>query len=342
MSDAGTSIFVGSIQGLLEALPSASRRVFLCDSNTEKYCFTRLGIQEEVVVIPSGEASKSMVTVQHVMKQLLDLEISRYDYLICLGGGVVTDLGGFVGTIFKRGIQVINIPTSLLGMVDAAVGGKNGVDFHSVKNAVGSFRWVNSIILPEFLDSLPWIEVQNGFMEMMKHGLIASRKHFEDCVILWNQKALPSKDLIKESINIKTDHCLQDFRDSGLRNRLNFGHTVGHAIEGLALEKGIALSHGKAVGLGMMVEAQLSVIKTGLSSEECSRIQMTLESLARETDFKPFEASEVLRFARSDKKNHQRNVLNFVGLKTVGEAVHGQLCTETEFTEALKVIGIYD
>ena len=343
MSDLGAPIFVDSIQDLLKAIPSSSKRVFLCDSHTKEACFDRLQIKEDVIVIQAGEENKNMATVEHVIQELLNLGLGRKDYLICLGGGVVTDLGGFTGNIYKRGVQILNIPTSLLGMVDAAIGGKNGIDFRSIKNLLGTFNWVDSIIFPGFLETLSWSEIQNGYMEMIKHGLIASEKHYHKTVALWKAKELPTIETVRESIHIKTMHCMEDFKDLGMRNRLNFGHTVGHAIEGVALEKGQFISHGLAVGLGMMVESQLSLIKTNLSSEENRNIHSVLEPLKDEVDLTSISCSDILRFAQKDKKNSSESAsINFVGLTRIGEARQNQWCTSKELKEALKIIDLHD
>src|SRR5690606_32032729 len=184
------------------------------------------------IEIPSGEENKVIEIAIQVWESMADLNASRKSLMVNLGGGMVTDIGGFIASTFKRGIDFVNVPTSLLSMVDASVGGKTGIDLNGIKNAVGTFSMpVATFIFPGFLETLPKTEFRSGLAEMLKHGLIYNKNHWKKLIALENFTTASIGNLIEESVGIKKEVVEKDPFESGLRKILNFGHTVGHAAE---------------------------------------------------------------------------------------------------------------
>ena len=232
---------------------------FLVDNNSEKYCLDKIlnnhGFDYHIIAVEQGEENKSLSTCEKVWKELIELNFDRSSLLINVGGGVICDLGGFVASTYMRGIDFINIPTTLLSQVDASVGGKLGVDFQSLKNIIGIFREPNCVIVDtSFLNTLSEKELRSGFAEVIKHCLIrdkdmfdrVSKNHWSDNN--WNE-------IVKHSISIKSEVVSKDLKESGLRKILNFGHTIGHAIETTYLDKNNKLLHGEAIAIGMICES---------------------------------------------------------------------------------------
>ncbi|MCL4152909.1 UNVERIFIED_CONTAM: hypothetical protein GTU68_035655, partial [Idotea baltica] len=213
----------------------------------------------EIIEIESGEINKTIETCVGVWEALSELGADRKSILINLGGGVLTDLGGFVASTFKRGIAFINVPTTLLSMVDASVGGKTGVDLGSLKNQVGVINQpVMVLVIPDFLDTLEERQLESGFAEMLKHGLIKDRQYWDDLKMVSTLSEM--KDHILKSVEIKNEVVLIDPTEQGLRKILNYGHTLGHAIESyfLASQEKSTLLHGEAIAIGMITEGYLS------------------------------------------------------------------------------------
>lgn len=238
----------------------------LVDSNTNANCLTPVlqhietDIRIEILEIESGEQHKNLDTCASLWSALSELGTDRKSLMINLGGGVVTDLGGFVACCYQRGIDFINIPTTLLSMVDASIGGKNGVDLGLLKNQIGVIKTPKMVIVDtSFLNTLSSREMRSGLAEMIKHGLIANPKHYSD---LKNLSKLTLEDLdalIYDSILVKKHIVEQDPTEQNLRKTLNFGHTLGHAIESFYLnKKDQALLHGEAIAIGMILESYLS------------------------------------------------------------------------------------
>ena len=245
----------------------------------------------------------------------------RKSVLINIGGGVVTDLGGFVAATFKRGIDFINIPTTLLAMVDASVGGKTGVDLGNLKNQVGVIEQPKMVLIfPEFLNTLEERQLKSGFAEMLKHGLI-----MDD--VYWNHLCADSGDAyqqaeIKTSIKIKGAIVVQDPTEKNIRKKLNFGHTLGHAIESYFLKstERETLLHGEAIAIGMVLEAYLSHKLTGLSKIELDEIKRNFAKQYAPVKFSKLEIDTILELLKHDKKNAHGNI-NFVLLNSIGNAV---------------------
>lgn len=314
-----------------------SKLFILTDTNTYKHCLpyflTQLAteIEIEVVEIEPGEAHKTIETCIQLWHSLTELGGDRKSLLLNLGGGVITDLGGFVASTYKRGIDFINIPTTLLAMVDASIGGKNGVDLGTLKNQVGVINVPAAVLVdPIYLETMPANEMRSGLAEMLKHGLIFDKNYWEK---LQNLKQLTTEDLeqlIYESIVIKNAIVLQDPTENGIRKALNFGHTLGHAIESyfLANETKETLLHGEAIAIGMILESYLSLQKNFLKREEYDQIKTTLQSLYAAVVFSEKDIEKVMELLIHDKKNEHGTVqyalLNGIGKTNINQLVENE------------------
>lgn len=302
-----------------------SKLFFLVDSNTHQHCLPQLlqALEElpemEILEVEPGEETKSAEVLVQLWEALSALEADRQAMLLNLGGGVVTDLGGFLAGAYLRGIRFVNIPTSLLAMVDASAGGKNGINLGGLKNRVGLFLEPEAVfIFPEMLESLPARERLSGFAEMLKHGLIADADYWIRLKNFDINNHTPGLELLKRSVEIKQEIVAEDFRESGLRKILNFGHTLGHAIESHSHQTGHPLLHGEAIALGMMIELWLSHRFAGLSREETDQAMQSLRQIYPGLEM-GFAFEELLPFMRGDKKNLNQK-LSFSLLNEIGKA----------------------
>lgn len=314
----------------------------LVDSNTEKCCLPYflstcpLPDDIEVISMDAGEEHKHLNTCMGVWESLSELGADRKSLLLNLGGGVVTDLGGFVASTFKRGIDFINIPTTLLSMVDASVGGKTGVDLGPLKNQIGVINSPKMVIVDtHYLETLPGEEYRSGYAEMLKHGLIRDKKYWE---ILANYSALNTSDLkdhIHHSVGIKNEVVTEDPFEEGLRKILNFGHTLGHAVESFFLtEKNkTTLLHGEAIAIGMVLEAYLSHKLCGLTHEECNQIKETFKAIYPHVNITKQDIEAILALLIYDKKNSHGKV-KFVLLEAIGKPVLDVVIEENLLWEA--------
>ena len=304
---------------------SYSKIFVLVDENTEKNCLPIFNqeIKEEfnfkLLRITSGEINKNIDTCMQLWNALSDSVADRKSLLINLGGGVLTDLGGFVASTFKRGIDFINIPTTLLAMVDASVGGKTGVDLGVLKNQIGVINQPEMVLVaPKFLKTLEERQLQSGFAEMLKHGLIRSASYWAELKKLTDFESLDQ--LIHDSVIIKNEVVLKDPTEQHLRKTLNYGHTLGHAIEShfLESEHKETLLHGEAIAIGMILEAYLSMRLTGLSELALSDVSETFLSRYEKVEFSLEDVKTIISLLKFDKKNSHGNT-NFVLLKSIGE-----------------------
>lgn len=298
--------------------------LILVDENTHEHCLPILlgnletEIPFEIIEIEAGEELKNLETATQLWEILTEFEVDRKALLINLGGGVITDMGGFVASTYKRGIPFINIPTTLLGMCDASIGGKTGIDHQFLKNIIGTFAHPEQIfVYPEFLKSLPFADLRSGFAEMLKHGLIADEKHWDDLTAI--DSIMPENifPLINRSMNIKESVVKADFKEQNIRKTLNFGHTIGHAIESLFLEKGNPILHGEAVALGIICEAQLSFLENLISEETLNVVVDNITKYFPLLDIKAFQKSEILNLMQNDKKNDGGRI-NFSLIDSIG------------------------
>lgn len=280
----------------------------------------------ELIEIEPGEAQKTIASCVEIWEILNELGADKKSVLIALGGGVLTDLGGFVAATYKRGIDFIAIPTTLLGMVDAAIGGKNGVDLGALKNQIGVISAPKMVLIDvDYLNTLPQTELRSGLAEMIKHGLIYDKKYWELFQDLSQLDSDYLEVLLLRSIEIKNNIVLQDPYEKGLRKALNFGHTLGHAIEShfLAHPTHKPLLHGEAVAIGMQLEAYLSVQKGLLDWASYHEIKGCLQDLFEPVEFDEQAIEAIENLIRHDKKNEGGKVL-FVLLTEIGKATYNQ------------------
>ena len=299
----------------------------LVDTNTEKHClpiflnyFSNLK-QSPILKINAGEENKHLETCQDVWQELSDLGADRKSLLINLGGGVVTDLGGFVAAAFKRGIDFVNVPTTLLSMVDASVGGKTGVDLGGLKNQIGIITHPKMVVIDtQYLNSLPDNEYKSGYSEMLKHGIIQDKDYFKELSEFKSLKTGEIENYIHHSVEIKNAVVTQDLYESNLRKILNFGHTLGHAIETHSLTQAdkTNLLHGEAIAIGMITEAYLATQLSGLDIGEAEEIKKVFLSIFPKISFTKEDLSSIIELLRYDKKNSHGKV-KFVLLHHIGE-----------------------
>lgn len=306
---------------------SYSSIYILVDTNTHQFCskFLSEKIEAEVKIewieIEPGEEHKTISTCNEIWKTLSETGADRKSLLISLGGGIVTDIGGYVASCFKRGIDFVHIPTTLLGMVDAAIGGKNGVNLDSLKNQIGVIRPPKLVLVDVgYLSTLPQEEMRSGLAEMLKHGLISKADDFFafDDLSQFQIDKLP--ELIRDSIQIKTKIAEEDPFEEGLRMALNFGHTLGHAIESYHMESLLKtkLLHGEAVAIGMILALKLSVEVLELDQEKCDKASQVIRTYFKLVEFSEDDITKIKSYLKHDKKNSAGNI-NFVLLEDIGQ-----------------------
>lgn len=291
---------------------------FLADRHTAHHCLPRLVAEPmECHAFPAGEESKNPETLFDVLRWLSSLGCTRHSLLVNVGGGVVTDLGGFAAGIFKRGIRFVNVPTSLLAMVDASVGGKTGIDFNGCKNEVGVFACATHVIIaPTFLQTLDMENFLSGYAEMLKHSLLIGREAWQRHIaflgdFLSGRHAMHDSDvdgemlmpLIRESIAFKQRIVDEDPTESGIRKCLNLGHTLGHAIESLLLAKGHPVLHGYAVAWGLVACLYISAATEGLPTEILHSTAQCILEAYRRPDIVCDDYDAIHRLLLHDKKN---------------------------------------
>lgn len=261
-------------QHLAEALDLCphDRLFVLTDHHTRRLCWPQMPLlpalaQAIHITIPPTDTHKTLHTLQQVWTALQESGATRHSLMLCLGGGMVTDLGGFAAATFKRGMAFVHIPTTLLGMVDAAVGGKTGVNYGGLKNEIGLFAPARAVLLcTTFLRTLEWADLCSGYAEMLKHGLVSDQEHWAQVASYpLEQAPLDAlQPLVVKSVAVKQRIVAQDPTEQGIRKALNLGHTIGHALESLALGHGNPVPHGYAVAWGLVCELYLSLMHAGL------------------------------------------------------------------------------
>jgi 3-dehydroquinate synthase len=305
---------------------ASRKKVIFVDSNTNENCLPLLlnfvdGLENaEIIEIPAGEEFKTMDICFSVWESLTEYEFSRKDLFICLGGGMICDMGGFVAALYKRGMDCICIPPSLLAMVDASIGGKTGIDMGTFKNHLGVYSFPKKVFIDiQFLETLPLREMKNGFAEMLKHALIADKVHFKKLEnYVFDDLPIPA-EWIERSLRIKNEIVESDPTESGRRKLLNFGHTIGHAIESSLLKTENPMDHGLAVVHGILVEAKISELMEKISSEEFKQIEDCILNQYELVKFSATALDEWMQFLRQDKKRLD-NQLRFTLLTSIGSA----------------------
>lgn len=303
--------------------------VVMADQNTYTYCYDyvvsslELEIPPLVFTFPPGEKNKNLSTCQDAWNFLLQHQIDKNALVLNLGGGTVTDLGGFVAATYQRGIKYIHIPTSLLAMVDASVGGKTGIDFQGIKNQIGVVSLPQMVLIDTyFLNTLAKDQLHSGIAEVLKHGLIASESYWKKVT---SEKLDATTDwlpIVYQSVEIKNEIVSQDPNENSIRKYLNFGHTLGHAIEAFSLSQNqqYPLTHGHAVAIGLILAAYLSVKKLEFSETVVNQLVRTYHQYYSPIEFSKSDIEQVLEWMKYDKKNRNKQA-RFVLLKAVGQPV---------------------
>lgn len=299
--------------------------VALVDENTAKHCFPLLKnllpkLDFKLIEIPSGEKHKTMRTCQSIWQDMLFHNLDRNALCFNLGGGVIGDMGGFCASTFMRGIDFIQVPTTLLAMVDASVGSKLGIDFNGYKNMVGMFNDPDLIMIhPAFLKTLPRKELRSGFAEMIKHLLIADRDGWEELVALEDWKDWLTEEQIFHSIRLKKSIVEQDHFESSIRKGLNYGHSFGHAVESLGLRHSDfpSLRHGESIALGMVLENIISHEKGLLPKDELEEITSYIFEVFKAIPIPKHYWEDIFAFIVKDKKN-TIGVIKMALLRTIG------------------------
>ena len=327
----------------IENQKDITRICVLMDENTKNMCYPILlkncAILKDAILIEiaSGENFKTLETCKYIWDIFSFNKCDRNTLLINLGGGVICDLGGFTAATFKRGFSFINIPTTLLSMVDASAGGKLGLDYYNLKNQIGLFKNPTAIFVDlNFLRSLPKNELLSGFAEVIKHALIADYEYW-----LFLQKTpiglMKWKYLVMTSIKIKSNIVADDPLDNNQRKTLNFGHTVGHALESysLYLNNKTALLHGEAVAMGMIVESYLSYKKAGLSHLELDQITSFISSLYTLIKIPSESFNHIVDLMFNDKKNIN-GIIHCTLLNNIGSSSIDMPCSPKEIKTAFE------
>lgn len=320
-----------------------SKIFILTDENSKQHCLPLIlkGVRSlskaKIIEIQSGERHKNIETTQKIWLKLLEHNADRKCLLINLGGGVIGDLGGWAATTYKRGIDFIQIPTTLLAQVDASIGGKLGIDMWEFKNLIGAFHNPKAVfIFPELLNTLLKKEIKSGFAEIIKHGLIADAKYLDKILKTKISAKTNWEKLIIPSLKIKKSIVEKDPEEKNSRKVLNFGHTIGHAVESLSLKKDtIPLSHGEAIAIGMICELYLSHEHSNFSKSEMKGIVKYLFSIYGKYALSENYFPQLIQLMQNDKKN-ENGKINFSLLKDIGYPVIHQEIAPREIIASLQ------
>ena len=314
----------------------------LTDTNTREKCLPLLFESEKIrkghqITVQAGDAQKNIDSLQQIWRYLTENGATRKSLMINVGGGMITDMGGFAAATFKRGIDYINVSTTLLGAVDAATGGKTGINFLGLKNEIGAFYPAKKVLINvEFFRTLDDKNLRSGYAEMIKHALISSRKDLNDVleIDLGSIDFEKLNNLLIRNIEIKENIVAADPREQNLRKALNLGHTFAHALESLSYKTDNPVLHGYAVAWGMICELYLSHIKTGFPKDELMKMKYFIRENYGTYDCGCTDYSEILELMKHDKKNENREI-NFTLLAGVGEVKINQTATNEEIKESL-------
>lgn len=336
------SVTIAPIQeglGTFLAFKEYSKYVVIADNNTRKHCYPLLKPylpKHNLIVVPAGEQHKNLVTCERIWNEMTRLELDRHALVFNLGGGVIGDMGGFCAATYKRGIDFVQIPTTLLSQVDASVGGKLGIDFQGFKNHLGVFTQPKKVLIDaSFLQTLSYIELRSGFAEIVKHCLIADAAKWEEI----RKKDFEDQnwtDLIAHSVEIKKRIVTEDPTEKGLRKILNFGHTIGHAVETYFLSKPPKerLLHGDAIAAGMIMEAYVAFRKKLIDLQTLEQIEEFIFSVYGKVDLKMTDVPTVIQLAQQDKKN-KGGELRFSLLTGLGSCGFDIKVSPGEFQQAV-------
>ena len=317
-----------------------SKVICIVDDNTRSHCLPileqKIDRQVNVIIIKSGEKYKTIDTCTKIWKELMHLGADRYSLMITLGGGVVGDMGGFCASTYMRGISFLHVPTTLLSQVDSAVGGKLGVDLDGYKNMIGIILNPSAVyIFPEFINSLPNREIFSGFAEMIKHALISDINLWEEIKLINPLTHNNWKKDIFQSVNVKHKIVEEDPLEQSIRKKLNFGHTIGHAIESENLKKKFPLLHGEAIAIGIICESHISYQKELISLDCLNEITKSIIALYDQHPESVANLDNIVSHTKRDKKN-KSGVTRSTLLTDIGSAVIDQNISEVEIKNALE------
>lgn len=315
----------------------------LTDENTYKLCLSNISDNIEIqkadtIIIKAGDNNKNLDSLSAIWKHLSENGGTRHSLLINLGGGMITDIGGFAAASFKRGIKCINIPTTLLGAVDAAVGGKTGINFNGLKNEIGAFAAAETVLIDSvFFRTLDFPNFMSGYAEMLKHGLISNQNNLNR-LLSFDVDAIDYdklRDLVVESVEVKEKVVEQDPFERNVRKSLNLGHTIGHAFESISYTINKPMQHGYAVAWGIVCELYLSFLKCGFPKE---KLLQTVHFIKENYGLFYLGCDEyeiMYELMTHDKKNESADKINFTLLKDVGQIALDQTATKEEIFESI-------
>ncbi|MBR1727686.1 MAG: 3-dehydroquinate synthase [Muribaculaceae bacterium] len=334
---------VGAALDRVLASTSCSLLFVLVDENTSRLVLPRIGSERlrsaDVITIAAGDQHKNLDTLAQVWKALSDKGATRQSVLVGVGGGMLTDLGGLAAATFKRGIRFVNVPTTLLGAVDAAVGGKTGINFNGLKNEVGVFATASEVIISTcFFDTLPYQQLRSGYAEMIKHAMLDSHEAFMALTADAPQAVTLAQ--VEHSVELKRRVVDQDPHESGVRRVLNLGHTVGHAIESLALQHGRPVPHGYAVAWGLVTETVLSHLLLHFPSGDLHRLACYVRDYYGTPGITCDDYCTLLELMHHDKKSRQGEV-NCTLLNHIGDPVIDNIITADAVNTALDIMRDY-
>jgi 3-dehydroquinate synthase len=337
------SVQIGPISASLSAFLNQndySNIAVIVDEKTQKYCLpliqNLLPGKFTKIVIKSGEDNKTLATCDKIWTAMTKAHMDRHSLVINLGGGVIGDMGGFCASTYKRGIDFIQIPTTLLAQVDASVGGKLGIDFHGLKNHIGVFQLPKTVLIdPAFIQSLPHRQKLSGYAEIIKHCLIRDAEKW-DVIAQLDFEQIDLADLIAHSVEIKKAVVEEDPKEKGLRKILNFGHTLGHAVETYLLGLGKrSILHGEAIAVGMITEAFLAYQRQLISADELESIESMLFATYGRVKLKSLEIPAIIQLTAQDKKN-KGSEIRFSLLTGIGDCGYDIPVTKAEMKKALE------
>lgn len=314
--------------------------LIIVDEHTKKDCLylieSELDFDYNLIEIRSGEENKTIETAQSIWDAMITYGLDRYSLVIDLGGGVIGDMGGFCASTYMRGIDFVQVPTTLLSQVDASVGGKLGVDMDAYKNIVGLFNNPQQVIIDvRFLNSLPHRELKSGFAELLKHGLIRDKTLWDE---LLKFELLVNSDwqkIVYDSVVIKNHIVMKDPSEKGIRKILNFGHTIGHAIESELLYSGTRIFHGEAIIIGMICESKLSAIMGLISFEDCDLIKSSLLEIYPDLPKTLPNMESLISRMKRDKKNNAGQI-NFSLLTSIGNCTFDKMLDAKVIAQAME------
>ncbi len=332
-------LYKNDISKLTDLISAHTKTFILLDENTEKFCLQYFNSIELLksntkIVIPSGEQHKTIETVQYIWSKLVDNHADRKSLLINIGGGMVTDIGGFAASCYQRGIDFINVPTTLLGMIDAAVGGKTGIDFQGLKNQIGLFSQpLVVVVLFDFLNTLPQRELLSGLAEIIKYGFIVDKYFLE-------AKLPINPDFIEKAIAVKDGITRSDTTEQGLRKILNFGHTIGHALETYLIDNQKEIRHGEGVAMGMVSALYLSEKYCGLNHEITRFYKDLYAKNFNRFDLNGIPMDALMEIMRHDKKNEGGDI-RFVLIEDYGRPVYDVVVKSEDIVDSINYLVDY-